>query len=461
MMLRDGDCGQVRKLGYPAKSSANRSTSRYSTNSHSKEVIYCSRQAKQEWWLAMRFSVLAFFLFALVAAESAVLAESHTVGPEDDWFSWLSGNRLQSGDELVLRGGVYSDQRRLVIRCSGKPNRPIVIRGVKGESVVFRRPDDQQNTFNLDGTQHLTLRGFEITGGDTAIRIGPLGQRQSSDIVLENLHIHHIGGVAVTCNHDGAVYKRMLFRRNHVHHTGGHGEAFYLGGNNASAIFSNSIVEENYIHDLRGPSVSQGDGIEIKQGSFGNHIRNNIIHGTAYPGITVYGTNGKEQNVVEKNLIWDTGDHGIQVAADAIVRFNLIISPSGCGIFSREHQGAIPGNLRIERNAIFADQASAIRVIPPDGSSHRGYSGPVQITRNQLAVANGHPAIRVTHDKQLQLTGNYGFGDVDGIQANLQQWRHQTLTMPSLKRWNQHLAWTHLERSNVKQIVRRLATKKP
>jgi hypothetical protein len=55
-------------------------------------------------------------------------------------------------------------------------------------------------------------------------------------------------------------------------------------------------------HHTRGTSSGGNDGIEVKYRSFGNTIRNNVIHdtinGTAYPCIFVYG-GGAGVNIVE------------------------------------------------------------------------------------------------------------------------------------------------------------------
>jgi hypothetical protein len=96
------------------------------------------------------------------------------------------------------------------------------------------------------------------------------------------MHIHHVGGVAVTANSPGNAYEGLVFRRNHIHHTSGHGEGFYLGCNNKSdgstaGYMFNSLVEQNYIHDLNGPNISQGDGVEIKDGSYNNIVRDNVL----------------------------------------------------------------------------------------------------------------------------------------------------------------------------------------
>ena len=244
-----------------------------------------------------RFSMLFLLLFA-VALPATATATVYRVVPDDDWFGILNGDRLEPGDEVVLAAGVYRDRRRLVLGHRGTKERPVVIRAAKDARAVLHRPDARQNTINIIGAQHLILRGLEITGGSTGIRMMKSDTHACKFVTIEAMHIHHVGGVAVTANSPGNVYEGLIFRLNHIHHTSGHGEGFYLGVNNnpdgsTAGYMFNSLVERNYIHDLKGPNVSQGDGIEIKDGSYNNIVRDNVIHDTNYPGVLVYGTDGK------------------------------------------------------------------------------------------------------------------------------------------------------------------------
>ena len=330
----------------------------------------------------------------------SVSAKTITLSPTDKkWFSLLTGPSLNPGDEIVLLEGRYSDPRRLEISQRGSAQRPIVIRAAREAQVIFERPDSKQNTLNLAGCQHLIIRDFEITGGSAGIRIGKKGPYLAKHLTFENLHIHHIDGVAITANYPGEIYESLTFRYNHIHHTGGHGEAFYLGSNNkpdgsTNGYLFNSVIENNYIHDLKGPRVSQGDGIEIKDGSFGNVIRDNVIHDTNYPGIIVYDADGKTPNIIERNVIWNTGDHGIQAAADCVIRNNLILETAGEGISSRNHQSAIVGNLVIVNNTILSKRS--IRLNLPEKPSGR-----ILIANNALSVEPripNHPTITSTHN---------------------------------------------------------------
>ena len=332
--------------------------------------------------------MIRLLFFALLT--STLSAKTITFSPSDDWFKVLSGPSLRPGDEIVLKAGIYSNSRRLEISQRGTTKQPVIIRAAEGAKVIFKRPDAKQNTINLAGCQHLVIRGLEITGGSSAIRIGKKGANLAKFITLEDLHIHHIGGVAITANYPGEIYESLTFRRNHIHHTGGHGEGFYLGSNNkpdgsTNGYIFNSVIENNYIHDLKGDTASQGDGIELKDGSFGNIVRDNVIHDTNYPGIIVYDTDSKTPNIIERNVIWNTGDHGIQAAADTIIRNNIIFETGGEGISCRNHQSAIVGNLTIVHNTILSKQS--IRISPPNK-----LSGPVIVANNALATNPSIPA---------------------------------------------------------------------
>ncbi len=58
-------------------------------------------------------------------------------------------------------------------------------------------------------------------------------------------------------------------------------------------------------------------------------------------------------NIVEGNVMWQCGDSGIQAAADAVIRNNIILeSPGSSGFNSQPHQGAVPSNLQFVHNTI-------------------------------------------------------------------------------------------------------------
>ena len=373
----------------------------------------------------MRLPLLLSGLIPLLAAAFPAQAAVHKLGPGDDWFALLHGGGLKPGDEVVLAAGTYSDRRRLEMNHRGIRGNLITIRAAEGAKVVLKRPDARQNTINMNGCQYLVLRGIEITGGDAAIRIAKQGEHMAKFILLEGLHIHHIGGVAVTANNEGNTYEKLVFRGNHIHHTGGHGEGFYLGCNNAKdgstpGYVFDSIVEGNYIHDLKDGTVSQGDGVEIKDGSYANIVRDNVIHDTKYPGVIVYGTDGKAPNIIERNVIWNTGDSGIQAAADAVIRDNVIFDFGGDGIHCRTHQSAEPGDLSIQNNTIVSRGRggnTAIRTALPEGGK---YDGPVTVSNNALYAPI---ALRIAGVDQVEIVGNKGDGSVAAGKLDAAEWK--------------------------------------
>jgi len=256
---------------------------------------------------------------------------------------------LNPGDTLVVHAGTYADTGRISVTVKGTAEAPVAILGAAGEArPVITRPAEAQpqNTINIEGASHLTIRGLEIrsNGGDGInVSKGP------SYITLEDLEVHDVD---VGINFKSTMH-HITVRHNHIHHTGddgGTGEGMYVGCNDGSCAVSDALIEGNWIHDTL--QSTQGDGIEIKLGSHSNIVRNNVIHDTRYPCILLYGTQGQPRNVVEGNALWNCGDSGIQAAADAILRNNLILASPENGFNSQEHQGATPANLEFVHNTL-------------------------------------------------------------------------------------------------------------
>jgi len=176
----------------------------------------------------------------------------------------------------------------------------------------------------------------------------------------------------------------------------------YLGCNNDGCRVANSLIEGNYIHHTNRPSVAQGDGIELKEGSYGNTIRNNVIHDNYYPGILVYGTVGNgARNVIEGNVVWNVSDNTMQVAADAIVRNNVILG----NVALQPHQSGSPSNIDFVHNTVISGG---------NGMDVRSVSGPVLIANNAV-YAQGTAIRLISGDLGLvTLSGNVGDGGLSG-----------------------------------------------
>jgi hypothetical protein len=210
----------------------------------------------------------------------------------------------------------------------------------------------------------------------------------------------------------------FVIRRNHIHHTGlskrgpTEGEGMYIGGHDGSYITTNSIFEGNYIHHTRGTSSGGNDGIEIKFGSYGNIIRDNVIHdtniGTKYPGIFVYG-GGKGINIVEGNVIWNAGE-GIQVVSDAIIRNNIIFNCSMTGITATPH-AAVPHvrNVKIVNNTI---------VNHPKGVLFRWEKAKKMIFANNAVYCSDSMAIDASGISNKTFSANFVTGQLLGTQLD-------------------------------------------
>jgi hypothetical protein len=282
---------------------------------------------------------------------------------------------LKPGDRLEIAAGTYSVGQMWDLRVSGTAEAPVWIVAAKDARVVITRPDARQNVLNVGQggpVSFLALRGLEITGGSHGVRLG-----QCRDLWLDCCHIHHTGEVCLSAN--SADTERLHLTRNHIHHGAGHAEGMYLGANHGEHVMSRSVIALNHIHDCRG---EQGDGIEVKQGSWGNLIAENHVHDTNYPCITVYGTAGKPVNIIERNLCYNSGDNVMQVQGEAIVRNNVLINGAGSGFASTDHQGKTV-NLQVIHNTI-VNTTHAFR-----GGSWNGREGMV-LANNVLYSRDGN-----------------------------------------------------------------------
>jgi len=318
--------------------------------------------------LAMNTIVLALFSAVLIVTNTAAQDSSSAARYEPTWANVqpqrLIKHAVQSGansqqngaalvkaietlvpgDRLEIASGEYSVSRMWDIGVSGTADAPVWIVAANDATVVITRPDNKQNVLNVGQAgpvSFLCFRGLEFTGGSHGLRLG-----KCSDVWLDQSHIHHTGQVCLSAN--SADTQRLYITRNHIHHGDGHAEGMYLGGNDATYIMSESVIALNHVHDCRG---DQGDGIEVKQGSWGNLIAENHIHDTNYPCITVYGTGGKPVNIIERNLCYRSGDHLMQVQGEAIVRNNVLIGSAGSAFASTDHQGKTL-NLQVIHNTI-------------------------------------------------------------------------------------------------------------
>ncbi len=289
----------------------------------------------------------------LLALSSPAFAGTYDIHAGDDLFGRLS--MLQAGDTVTVHAGTYTTPGFYQVTWTGTQAQPIVIQAAPGDHVTIMG-DPSQNVININGS-YFTLDGFEITGGSHGLRLMAVDHA-----TLSNLTLHGLGDVGISCNFEPDNCDSVTIRHNEIFDTGhaGTGEGMYLGCNDAACLFTNSIVEDNYVHDLGG---MQGDGIEIKTGAYGNVVRDNVIVRSQYPGITMYGFAGSgAPNIVERNLVWHTTlDNGIQVVGQIIVRNNIVIDAAANGIQSKPSQNFTPHDVTIINNTIVSAAAVCLK----------------------------------------------------------------------------------------------------
>lgn len=313
---------------------------------------------------------------------------------------WARLATLAPGDEVIVHAGTYAQTSRFEATWAGTAAMPIIIRAAEGEARPVLTRDGGQNLLNIHGS-YFTLRGFEIVGGSHGIRASNVDHS-----VFEDLLVHDTGDVGISCNIGGATCSYLTIRDCEIHHTNGTGEGMYLGCNGAGCELSNSIIEHNYVHDLGG---SQGDGIEIKQGSHSNIVRDNVVIRANYPGITLYSYDaapGRTPNIIERNLVWTTMDNGIQVTGHTIVRNNIVIGAGASGIASQPNM-ATPTDVQILHNTVVGAGDACIRTNSWD--TGMGFV----IANNALYCASSR-ALRITSSTSAVIVGNVGLGSVEG-----------------------------------------------
>lgn len=299
---------------------------------------------------------------------------------------WAALDALPPGSEVVVHAGTWTTQqpsgswyRELVF--NGTEAEPIVVRVAEGEAVrVEGDPAGSQNTWNVTGSWY-TVQGFEFVYGSHGLRVGGSSHGTFRDNV-----VHDTLDVGISMNRDGSAYDSMLFAGNEVYDTHGTGECFYLGCNDGACVVSNSIIEFNYCHDTA--TTEQGDGIELKSGSYGNVIRHNVIVNTNYPGITMYGTYGGAPNRVEGNLVWGTVDNGIQIVGDVEVVNNVVIDAGAYGLCSKASQSATPDDLLVAHNTVLRAGAGCFRANDWDGVADA-------VVANNALLCDGGTAVRL------------------------------------------------------------------
>ncbi len=311
---------------------------------------------------------------------------------------------LESGDMLRIGPGRYSIARKFDVNLQGTAEAPIWIVGADSDRLpIITRPDARQNVMNVgerSRTEYVCFHHLEFTGGSTHIRF-----YDCHHLWLDQCHLHDGGGEGITTNTRDTSH--LFITRNHFHHftnPRATGEAMYLGANHGKVAMSYSVIAENYVHHCGG---TQGDGIEVKQGSHHNWIYRNHVHDTNYPCILAYGTGGEGLNVIEQNICYRSNDNVLQVQGEAIIRNNLLIAAKGAGFASTDHQGKT-ARLTFVHNTVISRQRGA------NLSSWNGRDE--MLFANNVVYTDRGDALRFPRGAEgVVVSGNVLLGRVSGV----------------------------------------------
>jgi hypothetical protein len=232
-----------------------------------------------------------------------------------------AADSVSPGDSVTIHAGTYEEE--VVFRISGTEEMPIRFTAGQDEEVTLESLEFAQGSayieiFNLKITgqaiwkvwirgnnHHIRLKGLTIDGGETGVRItwGDSGQPPIdgtvSDIVIEDSIIQNPVYTAVDCTPGPG--NRMTFRNLEITGAASGEEPSYAADGIAVERGENILVENCYIHDVR------GDGIDLNSRDTEGHmsgivVRRNKIIRTYRSGIKLW-SGGR----IENNIVWETG----------------------------------------------------------------------------------------------------------------------------------------------------------
>jgi hypothetical protein len=325
---------------------------------------------------------------------------TNTVSVSDVSEFQIALSNASAGDWIKLEGGIYNLDTFFQINASGTVNSPIWITPEPGASVELTRPDANQNTVNIGTTDHseyLIFHGLEFSAGSDAVKLS-----DCSNIWIDNCTIHDCSNSGISANSENTSY--LYITDNEIYNAGGTGCGIYLGGNNEEAITHHSIVADNYIHDITG---TQGEGIELKYGSYANRITDNRIHTCNYSCIAVFGTNKKEFNIIERNILYDSNESVLFVTGESVVRNNLVIAGGQYSFYSTDSGSASVKELSVLHNT-FINSGDAVRL--RDWSGRSGL-----VFANNACYSQNAEAINTVGTSGVSISGNVVFGSVSSF----------------------------------------------
>lgn len=328
------------------------------------------------------------------------------VNPGTSSLPWRTVDRIESatlapGTIVHVRAGVYDLAGNLTL--SGKSGTASQWIGIEAEGAVTLRNAAPQNVIDVVNCRYLYLQGFEIThdnGGAAYGAWAPVDgvkfQSQDSDHVsLEFCRIHDVGNVGISSQAPLVQYLTVYACEIWNCYVG-----IYWGyyEDTFKRFAHYGRIARNWIHhcppvDLDGT----GYGIQIKGGSRGNVIEDNVLNdvaGAVEAAIAVYhiSTNTGTQtdrNVIRRNLVHRSRSESIFAVEGALIENNLVVDTGTYGINVVRRNtgwGTFYGNLTIRNNSVCRVAASSGTAI---SLSSAAFTAPFVFANNLSIVTGG------------------------------------------------------------------------
>jgi hypothetical protein len=318
---------------------------------------------------------------------------------------------LTAGDTMIVEAGTYDMSTWSIAGIVGTPGKWIVIEA-EGD-VAIRSNSGCCNLVQMENVHYIRFAGFELTMASAHDGIDGINIRgvYNSNLVFEDLHIHHMSNVGIGMWPDSTAH--VTLRNSEIAHNTGSG--IYWGYPDRN-IVHDVLIEKNYIHHCPSdPAHETHYGIQWKGGCYRAVIQDNVLHdvgGASRCGIVVYygksvgrGDDPADINIIRRNVMWNCRNEGITAMADALVENNIVFD-ARYGIHLQTYSGSYTENLTIRNNTVFRCASSCISI-----SGWSGAGSDVSLVGNVAYQDNAAAgAISGSSTGSAVIAGNYYYG---------------------------------------------------
>lgn len=330
--------------------------------------------------------------------------------------------RLQPGDELQLRPGIYRANLR-VRALHGRPGAPIVISGAENGPPTIFVARARANTIEIVDSSYVTVRNLVLEGrGLNADGVKcPPGSRGTHHIVIENMAIRGYGGSQQIVGISTKCPAWSWEVRNNT--IVGAGTGMYFGDSDGSAPFVGGLIESNVVVDSLGYNLqvkhqAGREGIpDLPDAPTQTVIRHNTFvkahNGAgsplARPNVLLghfprTGAGSRDRYLVYGNFFYQNPtERLLQAEGNVAVYNNLFVNDGGDAIAIQPHND-IPRRVWIFHNTVLARDGGILFTAAPD-------------TEVQEVIANAVFAAQ-------PLSGGAQRGNVTGTRAEAEQQLH-------------------------------------